>query len=211
MEIFMGIPSQTFSCSIQLKRESELVLTFPEEPFPLIITTFLSFCYSSHTDGFFSSSAREKRMSSSQWVPLSRIIWRHRTDLRASQNLFPHPIPNASQVKAFKGWKRTFPCHSISAQKWSWNSLSAALLIHPFSVQIEQFIKCLRLPTVPMPGVQLLDLMGARGWASPGSWLCGEPNFTPSPTGESGFIPPNAAALTRSHCVSHSPTRSSVD
>lgn len=165
MEIFMGIPSQTFPFTIQLKRESELVLTSPEEPFPLIIITFLSFCYSSHTDGFVSSSAREKRMNSCQWVPLSRIIWRiNRTDLRASQNLFPHPIPNVSQEKPSKAGRGLSlpPVHRNDPE-----TPNAAVLIHLPCAETAQLTKHLRLAAVPVPGVQCCTSWGQR-WASPG-------------------------------------------
>lgn len=57
----MGIPLQTFSFTAQLKRESELVLLFSEKPYTSIITTFTPFCYSDHTDGFFSSCASGKK------------------------------------------------------------------------------------------------------------------------------------------------------
>lgn len=115
---------------------------------------------------FFSSCAREKRMNSSQWVPLSRRIWRHGTDFssRASQNLLPHPIPKVAQQKAFKGGKGTFSCHSISAQMQSWScSLCATVPPYLFCIKTEQFIKCTRLSTVLVPGVR-----GFSSWTSPG-------------------------------------------
>lgn len=66
MEIFMGIPLQTFLFTAQLKRESELVLLFSEKPYTSIITTFTPFCYSDHTDGFFFIMCQWKK----EWIPL---------------------------------------------------------------------------------------------------------------------------------------------
>lgn len=67
----MGIPLQTFSLTVQLKRESELVLFFSEKPYTWIITTFIPFCYSDYTDGFFSSYAREKK---NEFFSVSAIV-----------------------------------------------------------------------------------------------------------------------------------------
>lgn len=132
---------------------------------------------------FFSSCAREKRMNSSQRVPLSRGIWRCGTDFssRASQNLLPHPTPKVAQQKAFKGWKRTFPCHSVSAQICSWSCSLRATVLYLFCVKIVQFVKCTRLLTVPVPGFQ-----GSSCWTSPGAggeqalaagWVQSHPSF----------------------------------
>lgn len=132
---------------------------------------------------FFSSCARKKRMNSSHWVPLSRRIWRCGTDFssRASQNLLPHPTPKVAQQKAFKGWKRTFPCHSVSAQICSWSCSLRATVPYLFCVKIVQFIKCTRLLTVPVPGFQ-----GSSCWTSRGAgggqalaagWVQSHPSF----------------------------------
>lgn len=205
MEIFTGTPLQTSSSTVGVRRESEPLLSFSEKPHTLIITTFTPFCHSDHTDAFFSSCAREKRMNSSQWVPSPRRIWRYRTDFssRASQNLFPHPALKVAQQKVVKGWKRTFPCHRCTN-----------MVLELFFMCYGSRLSLLYLPLPGQPGFWRYRWQGVKAPARAGGdkpwWLAGW-RATLRAFRRSLCHPPRTAALAPSRRLSPSPTHSWVD